>query len=103
MTPVVSKVPVVTRPEYVLLIEMYQGLPFVHCDVLVRWSKTVKRKFLADWQELNALMGQPIFAVHPKDDAKHLKFLRLCSFIYVADILGLDGIVRELHMTQMET
>lgn len=73
------KVPVVTRPEYTLSFER-AGTTFIHCDVHVPWTATVKRKLLADWEELKALHTHAIYAQHKLGDHKHLHFLKMFGF-----------------------
>lgn len=78
------KVPVVKRRDYTIYLEQANPtLTFIHCDVY-RWSKTVLQNILTDWATLKELHGGPIYALHPPEDEKHLKFLRVVGMKYVS-------------------
>ena len=85
------KVPVLQTPEFVLYLEEFDGLCFIHCDVLVKWTKNVKSK-LAKWFDvLTKECGKELYALHSPNDKKHEKFLKIFDFSYLNSFIGIDG------------
>lgn len=86
------KVPVVVKPEYVIALEQWKAVPFIHCDINVTWTPKVKRQLQADFRRLFELHGGPFVALHDPSDRKHEKFLRLMGFRHIDDLpeLGLE-------------
>lgn len=83
------KLPVIQRPEFSLYFEPIPSkgelLTFIHCDVHHKWSKSVKERLDKDFSVLMGLRESPVFAMHPKGDHKHMKFLIMYGFKYVCD------------------
>lgn len=76
------KVPVVRRDDYTIYLEQANpNLTFVHC-IIRKWTKASRAKLLADWKTLRELHGGPIYALHPPEDEKHRKFLRIVGMRY---------------------
>lgn len=73
------KVPVCIREEYTIMLEQHVSGTFAHCDVF-KWNKTIKSRFLADWNTVTATHGGPIYALHDFHDRKHKKWLEMCGF-----------------------
>ena len=59
----------------------------------------MKQELQRDFEILKALHGGLIFAFHEINDTKHEKFLRMFGFTYVEDVIGLDGVQRQLFVT----
>ena len=98
-----SKVPVVNKSDYTILLEnLNNEAVFVHCYVY-SWSKTVRQNLKKDFNLLLNLQNGPIFAFHDKEDKKHRKFLNIFNFQYVKDIECVDGKQRELYMVTGES
>lgn len=92
------KTPVVLRDSYIIYLENYQGVSFIHCDCFV-WNKTVKKDMLDSVDTLIKLHGNKIYAFHNKDDLKHRKFLKLMKFNFYSNIYcPTDGEVRQLFV-----
>jgi hypothetical protein len=85
------KVPVVETNEFILYLEEDHGFTFIHCDVLVRWTREVKNNLTNKFKELTTLYGKPLYAIHSKEDKKHEKFLKMYGFSYQNTIKGLDN------------
>lgn len=87
------KVPVIIRPgDYTVLFERTSGLTFIHCDVVGRWSRSLKDRLRRDFDQLKALhASEPIHALHHPGDRKHEKFLKLFGFRLSASFTGPDG------------
>ena len=74
-----SKVPVVNRPEYVMYLENFSGMLWFHTDVL-KWSGSIKTKYLEDLNLLQYLVGVPIVALVEEDNYKLMKFGELTGW-----------------------
>jgi hypothetical protein len=85
------KVPIVTTKDYIIYLEEDEGFTFIHCDVLVRWSKKVKRQLKQSFDKITKKVNKSIYALHEPNDKKHEKFLNLFGFTYFKHITGLDG------------
>jgi hypothetical protein len=85
------KTPVVSTKEYIIYLEEDQGFTFIHCDVLVSWSKKVKRHLKQSFDNLTKKVSKVLYALHEPNDKKHEKFLKMFGFTYLKHIIGLDG------------
>ena len=93
------KYPVRVEPEYTLYLERTPyGDLFIHCDFTGKWTKTSKRKFLKDLEELCSSIKEPIWAMPFIYDKKMQKFLKLCKFIKLTEVTCGDGAKRALHI-----
>jgi hypothetical protein len=92
------KIPVITTPEYVLYLEEYQGNMFVHCDLLVKWTKEVKQRLQEAFNILSKEYGKELYALHTPEDKKHKKFLQMFGFVYCASFIGTDGKEYEIYI-----
>ena len=81
--------------DYSLRLEEHNGYTFIHCDVHVPWTKTVKKKLQKELQ--NILEDtKPIYAIHEIGDDKHLKFLGMFGFKYLQNVIGTDSKERQV-------
>ena len=92
------KVPVLKTNEYILYIEDYNGDWFIHCDVLVKWTKEVKQKLQQGFNVLTKECGKELYALHSPDDKKHEKFLKLFKFNYVNSFKGSDQNIYDVYV-----
>ena len=67
------KVPVVNREDYVMYLELCEGMLWFHTDVR-KWSQQVKIKYLEDLNLLQYLVGLPLVALVAVDNVKLAKF-----------------------------
>ena len=74
------KKPVIKTEEFVLYLEEVDYNIFIHCDVNVKWSKSVKNRLNFAFKELRKNLGVDINALHPIEDKKHEKFLKMFGF-----------------------
>ena len=88
------KLAVAVCEDYTLFFEDDHGFCFIHCDC-VRWTKSVKKRMLAD---LVSVQKQDVFAIHEVGDKKHAKFLGLFKFEFLQDFVGLDGKNRQIYV-----
>jgi len=85
------KIPVITTDNFILYLEKDHGFTFIHCDILTKWTKEVKKQLFASFKTLTTQYEQPLYALHTKEDKKHEKFLKMFEFSYLSSIVGLDG------------
>ena len=91
------KVPVILRHAFTVFLERTSGLTFVHCDLHVPYTKTVRAQIKADWYTLLTLHPEPIYALHLPGDRKHETWLRLFDFSYVTTFTAPDGTIHDLY------
>ena len=85
------KIPVLTTGEFILYLEELEGVVFIHCDVLVKWTKEVKKRLSKAFELLSSEYGKEIYALHTPADKKHEKFLKMFDFSYLKSFTGTDG------------
>jgi len=91
------KIPVITTDYYIIYTEDVNGLLFVHMDVL-KWTKSIKKKFVKDWNDWARKQKQPIYAMPFIDDEKMGKFVSMIGFELLENHKCLDGITRKLYL-----
>ena len=92
------KIPVLQNDKFVLYLEQMEDCLVIHCDVLVKWTKNVKKELLDGFQKLTNMCKEPLYALHTPDDAKHKKFLEMYGFEYHSYICGKDGNKYEIYV-----
>lgn len=92
-----TRVPVILKPFYQVFFQRYNGTTWIHC-LVSKWSPQVRKQLSQDFESLVHLHDDPIYAVHEIGDTKHEKFLALFKFEYLQDILGLDGVLRQIYI-----
>jgi hypothetical protein len=85
------KVPVLDTDDFVLYLEDVNGNSFIHCDVLAKWNKTVKKRLQVAFNLLVKEYGKELYALHTPEDRKHEKFLKMFDFSYLQSLTGKDG------------
>ncbi len=91
------KHPVIERDDYVVYVEYANGVIFIHMDVH-RWTKQVRKAFLADWNEWAGRQEDTLFAMPFVDDEKMRKWAVICGFEVAEDHSCLDGVIRRLYI-----
>lgn len=94
-----SKITVADSPHYTIYYDEHHGLTFIHCEVKTTWTKTIKQQLLKEFNILKTLRGSPLYAIHEIGDNTHLKFLKLFGFTFVQDVIGTDGVNRQVYVT----
>lgn len=91
------KKPVIVKPEYIIYTENVNNLTFIHMDVF-KWTKSVKKEFVKDWNDWARKQKQPIYAMPFIDDEKMHKWSLITGFKVVEFCKCLDGITRKLYL-----
>ena len=84
-----SKVPVVIREHYTMLLELHDNLIWFHTDVR-KWTAEIKVKYLEDLNLLQHLVSVPLVALIHQDDTKLVKFSKSIGFEFKQDFLNQD-------------
>jgi len=85
-----GKVPVCIRKDYIVYLELFDNLLWIHVDVK-RWSARVKRDGQRDFILIQSLIGKPIVALVREDDIKLLRFAKSFGWLEKCQIVLLDG------------
>lgn len=85
------KVPVIQHSQFIIYLEEVDGSLFIHCDILAKWSKEVKRNLKTWFQGLTSVHDKELYAIHVPKDKKHEKFLKMFDFSYFKSFTGIDG------------
>lgn len=89
------KTPVLQAEDYVVYVEIVQGLTFIHMDVF-KWTKRVKEEFLHNWLSWASQQSRPLYAMPFIDNAKMDKWCSLCGFKLLEMHHCTDGVIRKL-------
>ena len=49
------KVPVIENDDFIIYLENYEDTVFIHCDVLTKYTKTLRKKLLENLELLISL------------------------------------------------
>ena len=93
------KAVVLENSFYTLWYEQYQNLTFVHVDVHVNYTPTVKQSMLRDLKTLMSLRSSPLFVFYnPAKNIPAIKLLKLYGFSFLQNVSCLDGSIREIYI-----
>lgn len=84
-----SKVPVVIREHYTMLLELHDNLIWFHTDVR-KWTAEIKVKYLEDLNLLQHLVSVPLVAIVHQDNKKLAKFGKSIGFEFKQDFVSQD-------------
>lgn len=85
------KVPVIENDDFIIYLENYEDTVFIHCDVLTKYTKTIRKKLLENLELLVSLRKSQVFAIHEPEDHKHRKFLQSMRFDYLKSVTAING------------
>jgi hypothetical protein len=84
------KVPVVNRAEYVMYLELFDGLLWFHTDVH-KWSSSIKVKYLEDLNLLQHLVSVPLVALVEEGNTQLAKFGKVTGWVYMDKVILNNG------------
>jgi predicted acyltransferase len=84
------KVPVVSKPEYIMYLEYANNLNWFHTDVTY-WSADIKKQYIKDLNVLQRLSRCYFYALIEETNTKLQKFARVIGFKQEQPMLGLDN------------
>lgn len=93
-----SKFPVVNRQDYIIYLELFANLYWLHTDVF-KWSAEIKKHYVRDLNQLQFLLNCPIYGL--VDNEKLGKFGEKIGFKYLADMLGTDKNMYKIYQRSL--
>jgi hypothetical protein len=60
------KIPIVLREHYIIYIEWFNNLVFIHTDVF-KWTAEVKKNYIRDLNLLQSLLNLPLYGLVDND------------------------------------
>jgi hypothetical protein len=84
------KIPVVNREEYIIYLEYFNEMYWLHTDVF-KWSSSIKKKYLEDLNTLQSLLDTTMYGMVEQENTKLGKFGETIGFRYLKNLLGNDG------------
>jgi hypothetical protein len=85
-----GKVPAVNRDHYIIYLEVFNDMYWLHTDVF-KWTAEIKKSFIIDLDVLQDLGDSPLFGLVEQDNSKLGKFGESIGFSYLQDLKGNDG------------
>lgn len=89
-----SKFPVVNRQDYIIYLELFSNLYWLHTDVF-KWSAEIKKHYVRDLNQLQLLLDSPLYGM--VDNNKLGKFGTIIGFNYLQDLVGKDGNTYQIY------
>jgi hypothetical protein len=91
-----TKTPIVNRPEYIIYLEYFNEMYWLHTDVF-KWSSEVKKKYLKELDTLQSLLNTTMYGLVEKENIKLGKFGETIGFTYLRDLQGNDSILYKIY------
>jgi hypothetical protein len=88
------KIPIVQNNNYIIYLEYFSDLYWLHTDVF-NWTSKVKKNFLNDLNSIQSLLNHELFALIDNDKLE--KFAKLIGFTYVKDLTGKDNNIYKIY------
>ena len=82
------KLPVIQDKDFIIYLEYYKDLFWLHTDVF-RWSSEVKKSFISKLDQLQQVMNTEILSLI--DNNKLEKFAKAIGFEFYQTTLGFDN------------
>jgi hypothetical protein len=92
------KTPIVNREHFIIYLEEVDGFIFIHCDVLSKWTKTIKKELQEEFDKITKKLNTDLFALHTPNDNKHIKFLKMFGFTWFKNIKGIDNNYYDIYV-----
>jgi hypothetical protein len=93
-----DKFPVVNRQEYIMYLELFSNLYWLHTDVF-KWSAETKKHYIKDLNQLQSLLNAPLYGL--VDNDKLGKFGEALGFKFINNIVGQDGTTNQIYIRSL--
>jgi hypothetical protein len=90
------KIPVVNREYYIIYIEYFNDMHWLHTDVF-KWSPEIKKQYVKDLDTLQGLIDCKLYGMVEDYNNKLGKFGESIGFNYFKDLKGNDGNVYKIY------
>ena len=88
------KIPIIQNNNYIIYLEYFSDLYWLHTDVF-NWTSKVKKNFLNNLNSIQSLLNHELFALIDNDKLE--KFAKLIGFTYVKDLTGKDNNIYKIY------
>ena len=88
------KIPIVLSEHYIIYIEWFNNLVFIHTDVF-KWTAEIKKHYIRDLNQLQSLLNLPMYGL--VDNDKLGKFGESIGFKFVKTVIGDDGNTYQIY------
>jgi hypothetical protein len=93
------KLPLVNNQNYIIYLEYFNNLYWLHTDVF-KWSSVIKKQFIKDLNTLQRLINDDLFAL--VDNIKLGKFASIINFKFLQGITGTDNKQYHVYTRRLE-
>jgi len=90
------KIPIVNREYYIIYLEWFENLYFIHTDVF-KWSSDIKKEYIKELDQLQRMIDLPLYGMVESWNTKLSKFGHKIGFSYVRDLKGNDGNLYKIY------
>lgn len=91
-----GKTPVVNREHYVIYLEVFNDMYWVHTDIF-KWSADIKKEYIKDLNTLQGLSDSPYYGLVEDSNTKLSKFGKTIGFRFIKDLKGNDGKMYKIY------
>jgi hypothetical protein len=95
------KTPVVNRPDYIIYLEYFNNMYWLHTDVF-KWSAETKKHYIRDLDQLQLLIASDLYGLVEDYNLKLGKFGETIGFKYLRDLLGNDGNLYRIYSRSLK-
>jgi hypothetical protein len=93
------KLPLVNNQNYIIYLEYFNNLYWLHTDVF-KWSSVIKKQFIKDLNTLQRLINDNLFSL--VDNTKLGKFASIINFEFLQEITGTDNTRYHVYTRRLE-
>jgi len=93
------KLPLVNNQNYIIYLEYFNNLYWLHTDVF-KWSSVIKKQFVKDLDTLQRLVNSDLFGL--VDNHKLGKFGTTIGFKFLQEITGTDNNQYKVYTRRLE-
>jgi hypothetical protein len=90
------KIPVVNREYYIIYIEYFNDMHWLHTDVF-KWSAEIKKEYVKDLDTLQKLIDCKLYGMVEDYNNKLSKFGESIGFNYLQNLQGNDGNMYKIY------
>jgi len=88
------KIPVVNRNEYVIYLEFFDNLYWLHTDVY-KWTAEIKKDYVRELNQLQDLLNAPLYGI--VNNNKLGKFGKSIGFSFLKSVKGVDNFLYQIY------
>jgi hypothetical protein len=89
------KISVVNRKDYVIFLEYFNNVHWLHTDVF-KWSLKIKKQYIKELNQLQSLLNAPLYGL--VDNDKLGRFGKTIGFSFLQEAIGNDGQTYKIYI-----